>query len=295
MSIDFKQLPPPQMIEALEYESLLQVRKDALISRFDAHEQPAIRALLDRESEPLTKFIEENCYREMILRHRINQVAKSTLLAYAKGSDLDNVAANFNVVRLITKPATDKEPAVYESDEVFRLRVQRAFDRLSVAGPEAAYKYHCLSADGRVADVTVVSPSPAVVTITILQGDSENGAASQELVDIVTQAVSAESVRPIGDRVTVQSAQIIDYAVVAKIHTNNNPESATALTTAQNLVREYVYARARIGRSVRLSALYACLHIDGVARVELIQPAADIEISSSQAAYCTNIEISLGG
>lgn len=197
--------------------------------------------------------------------------------------------------RLITTAATDDRPAVYESDEVFRARVQRAFDRLSVAGPEAAYKYHCLSADGRVADVAVISPSPAVVNIAILQSDSQTGEASDELVNIVSQAVNAEHVRPIADRVSVQSAQIHRYRIEAKLYIGKDPEASAVLATATAKTRAYTESKNRIGRSVRLTAIHHCLHIDGVARIELLEPKADIAISALQAAYCESIDISIGG
>ncbi|MFA9486937.1 MULTISPECIES: baseplate J/gp47 family protein [unclassified Moraxella] len=295
MSVDFSTLAKPDMIEVLNYETILESRKQALIARFYGQEQDNIRAILSRESEPLTKFVEENAYRELILRNRINTVARSCLLAYATGSDLDHIAANFNVIRLLISPATEDSPAVYESDEVFRSRVQRAFDRLSVAGPEAAYQYHALSADGRVADVAVTSPSPAVVNIAILQTDSETGEASDELVNIVANAVNAENVRPIADRVSVQSAQIHRYRIEAKLYIDKDPEATTVLATATAKTQAYTHAKNRIGRSVRLTAIHHCLHIDGVARIELIEPKADISINALQAAYCESINITIGG
>lgn len=295
MSVDFSQLSPPKMIETIDYEMILAERKQALIARFDVDEQPNIKAILERESEPLTKFIEENAYREMVLRNRINQAARACLLAYATGSDLDHLAANFNMVRLVARPATDQSEAVYESDEVFRLRVQRAFDRLSVAGPQSAYKYHCLSADGRVADVTVVSPKPAEVVITVLQGDSETGQASDELLDIVRNAVNDEAVRPIGDRVSVQSAQIYRYRVEAKLYIGQDPQSSTVLANAITRLESYTKESARLGRSIRLSAIYAGLHIAGVSRVEIIEPKQDIVLTAAQAGYCTQIDVTIGG
>lgn len=295
MSVDFSTLNKPDMIEVLDYETILNNRKQALIARFDAEEQDSIRAVLARESEPLTKFIEENAYRELILRNRINAAARACLLAYATGTDLDHLAANFDMQRLIITAATDDRPAVYESDEVFRGRVQRAFDRLSVAGPEAAYKYHCLSADGRVADVAVISPSPAVVNIAILQSDSQTGEASDELVSIVNRAVNAENVRPIADRVSVQSAQIQPYRIRAKLYITKEPEASAVLATAQAKTKAYTQAKNRIGRSVRLTAIHHCLHIDGVARIELIEPKTDIAIAALQAAYCESVDISIGG
>lgn len=299
MSVDFSQLAPPDIIETLDFESILAERKASLIEKFPADERNQITETLDRESEPLTKFIEENAYREIVLRNRINTAARALLLAYATKNDLDQVGANFNVKRLVIKPAdfsvTPPTAAVMESDDAFRERIQLAFDTLSVAGPEAAYKKFARDADGRVGDVSVVSPQPAYITLTILQADSLTGSASPELVQIVEKAVTAEDVRPIGDRVTVQSAEIIFYDINAKLYLGKDPEAATLLQQSLNNVTAYATKQKRLGRSIRLSAIYAALHIDGVNRVELISPIADVVLTPFQATYCTNIAISIGG
>lgn len=299
MSVDFSQLAPPDIIETLDFENILVERKADLIAMFPTDQLSQITETLDRESEPLTKFIEENAYRETVLRNRINTAARALLLAYATKNDLDQVGANFNVKRLVIKPAdlsvTPPTTAVMESDDAFRERIQLAFDTLSVAGPEAAYKKFARDADGRVGDVSVVSPQPAYVTLTILQADSLTGSASPELVQIVENAVTAEDVRPIGDRVTVQSAEIISYAIQAKLYIGKDPEAATLLQQSLNNVTAYATKQKRLGRSIRLSAIFAALHVDGVNRVELMSPEADVVLTPAQATYCTNIEVSIGG
>lgn len=298
--VNFRQLPAPKIIETLDFEQLYEQRKQALIDLYtDSADKTHIAEILSRDSDPLSKFLQENCYREMILRNRINHAAQALLLAYATGSDLDQIAANFNVQRLIiTAEDTTKTPpipAVMESDEALRLRAQQAFDKLSVAGPESAYKKFAYDADGRVADVSVISPNPAYVTVSILQADSETGVAAQELINIVDKALNAESVRPIGDRVTVQSAAITSYNIQAKLYISKEPEAATLLEQVQQNLNDYAYQRNRIGKSIRLSALYSALHIAGVSRVELISPKADIVINDQQAAFCTSINVSIGG
>ncbi|KAF1024421.1 MAG: hypothetical protein GAK29_02581 [Acinetobacter bereziniae] len=299
MSIDFSQLAPPDIIETIDYEAILLERKNDLIAKFNDDEKDKIAEILNRESEPLTKFLEENSYRETVLRSRINIGARALLLAFASENDLDQIGANFNVKRLIIRPAdntkTPPTPAVYESDDVFRERIQLVFDTLSVAGPEAAYKKIVRDSDGRVGDITVVSPQPAYITLTILQADSENGSASAELIQIVEKAVNAEDKRPIGDRVTVQSAQIINYAINAKLFIGKDPEAATLLQQAIKNVNDYATKQKRLGRSIRMSAIYAALHIEGVSRVELVSPTNDIVLTASQASYCTNISIVIGG
>lgn len=299
MSVDFSQLIQPDIIEEIDFEALYTERKEALIQLWPSEEQPSIRQTLTRESEPLVKLLQENCYREMILRNRINQAARALLLAYATKNDLDQLGANFNVKRLVVSPAdnstTPPTEAVMESDDAFRERIQLAFDTLSVAGPEAAYKKFARDADGRVGDVSVVSPQPAYVTLTILQADSLTGAASPELIQIVANAVTAEDKRPIGDRVTVQSASIVNYAINAKLFISKDPEAATLLQQAMANVTAYATKQKRLGRSIRLSAIYAALHINGVNRVELISPLTDVVLTPEQASYCTNISVAIGG
>ena len=299
MSVDFSQLTKPDIIEEIDFETLFTERKEQLISLWPTEDQTNIRQTLTHESEPLVKLLQENCYREIILRNRINIASRALLLAYATENDLDHLGANFNVERLIVSPAnnsaTPPTEAIMESDDAFRERIQLAFDTLSVAGPEAAYKKFARDADGRVGDVSVVSPQPAYITLTILQADSLTGSASPELVQIVENAVTAEDVRPIGDRVTVQSAEIISYAIQAKLYLGKDPEAATLLQQSIDNVTTYATKQKRLGRSIRLSAIFAALHVDGVNRVELMSPVADVVLTPAQATYCTNIEISIGG
>ena len=299
MSVDFLQLAKPNIIEVVDFEVIFSERKTELINKFNDDEKAAITAVLSRESEPVTKYLQENCYRELVLRNRINISAQALLLAYAEKEDLDQLAANFNVKRLvITQADHSKVPpvaAVMESDNALRERTQLAFDTLSVAGPESAYKKFARDADGRVGDVSVVSPNPAYITLTILQADSENGAASPELIQIVEKAVTAEDIRPIGDRVTVQSAQIIPYNIQAKLFIAKDPEAATVLQQAINNANAYTNNNKRLGRSIRLSAIYAALHVSGVSRVELIGPISDVVLTPYQASFCTNINVSIGG
>ncbi|ADO10846.1 Baseplate assembly protein J (GpJ) [Pantoea vagans C9-1] len=149
--IDLSQLPAPQIIEVPDFESLLAERKEALIALYPADEQAAMRRVLALESEPVVKSLQENTYREILLRQRINEAAQAVMVAYAIGSDLDQQAARNNVKRLTITPANpDAVPpvdAVMESDDALRVRVPEAFEGLSVAGPTGAYEFHAKSAD----------------------------------------------------------------------------------------------------------------------------------------------------
>jgi phage-related baseplate assembly protein len=298
MSIDFSKLPPPNLIEEIEFEQILAERKASFIARYPVEEQPEVAITVSRESEPVTKLLEEVAYLEMLLRNKINKRALAMLVAFATGGDLDHLAAGYGVQRLVVSPADNTVvppvPAVMELDEALRQRIPKAFDRLSVAGPEEAYIYHALSADGRVGDVTAVSPNPAEALITISQLDSGTGEASPELISIVANALNSERVRPIGDRVTVQSAQVVNYSINARLYVDKMPENSTALQTAIDNATAFASARKRLGRSVHLSVLYSLLQIEGVKRVDLISPSASVVITPQQVANCTSINVTMG-
>lgn len=299
-TIDFSKLPAPHVVETLSFEDIYAERKADLIAlyAYDAAKQAEIQATLDLESEPLTKLLQENAYREMIWRARVNNAAKSVMVGFATGSDLDQLAANVNLERLITVTADNTViPPVEEekeSDDELRIRIVDSYEGLSVAGPSGAYEFHAKSADGRVFDVKATSPSPAVVTVSIL-ARAGDGTAPADLITVVDKALNAESVRPVADRVTVQSAAIVNYSVQAELFIYPGPEAEPILEASIAKLKTYIASVKKIGRDINRSGIFAALHVEGVQRVNLVSPAADIVISETQAGYCTGYTVTIGG
>ncbi|CAM3980660.1 baseplate assembly protein [Xenorhabdus thuongxuanensis] len=297
-TIDLSQLPPPDVVEPLDFETLFAERKLALIALYPPEQREAIARTLALESEPITKLLQENAYRELLLRQRINEAARAAMVAYARGNDLDQLGANNNVSRLILQTADNNTvppvPAVLESDSDYRVRIPQAFEGLSVAGPVGAYEYHARSADGRVADASVISPAPAHVTVSILSREG-NGAASEALIATVSRALNDEDVRPVADRLIVQSAKIVDYEIDAVLYLYPTPEYEPILTDIQARLARYTAEQHRIGRDIVRSAIFATLHAPGVQRVELKKPVKDIVLDKTQASHCTNAQVIIGG
>lgn len=296
--IDLSQLPAPQIVDVPNFETLLAERKAAFIALYPVDEQAAVARTLALESEPITKQLQESTYREVLLRQRINEAAQAVMVAYALGGDLDQLAANYNVNRLTVTPAdNDAVPpvaAVLESDDALRLRVPAAFEGLSVAGPTAAYEFHARSADGRVADASATSPAPADVVLTVLSREGD-GTADDDLLAVVEKALNSESVRPVADRLTVRSAEIIPYSVEATVFLYPGPEAEPVMAAAKASLQKYIASQTRLGRDIRRSALYAALHVEGVQRVELASPLADVVLDKTQAASCTQWNVTNGG
>lgn len=290
-AVDLSRLPAPKVVEPLDFETILTAMKADLVAR-----KPDVAAALTIESDPLNKLLEVCAYRELILRQRVNDAAQAVMVAYAQGGDLDQLAALMGVTRLVLTPADPENgvAAVLEGDEDLRRRVVLAPEGFTVAGPEGAYIYHALSADADVLDASVSSPTPGQVVVTVLSRQG-NGAASAPLLASVAAAVSAETVRPLTDQVLVQSATIIDYSVTAQIFTYEGPDSNLVLTQARAQLAAFVVAQRKLGRDITRSGLYAALTAGGVQRVVLTQPAADVAISSTQAANLTASTVTYGG
>ena len=192
-----------------------------------------------------------------------------------------------NTKRPVITPATDTTDAVMESDTSLRLRAQRAYDGLSVAGPSGAYEYFARSASGLVRDARAISPSPANVTVSILSTEGD-GTATEALLNTVRAVLNAEDTRPVADRLTVQSARIVTWRLNAKLYFYPGPESEPILAAAESSFRKWLAEQGLIGQDVALSAIAAALHVHGVQRVEIIEPTQNMAISDIQAARCVS-------
>lgn len=297
LPIDLSQLPAPQVVEQIDYEQILAERKAYAVSLWPADQQAEIAGRLELESEPITKLLQENAYREMIWRQRVNEASLAVMLSSAGGNDLDQLAANFNVKRLVIQVAQPQAippvPEVLEGDDALRERAQMAFEGLSTAGPRNSYVFHARAANGQVADATVESPFPAEVVVTI-QSALDDGTASAELLDIVRAYLSDEDRRPVADRLTVQGAQVLPYQVNARLYLKTlGPEAEPILAAAEQQLQAFVAQRRRLGMQVSESAIHAALHVEGVRKVEL-QDWADINATLSQAPYCNSITLIQG-
>jgi phage-related baseplate assembly protein len=120
-------------------------RSGAIVDQLVA-ELPAFDATVT--SDPAVKVLEVVAYREM-LRQQFNERARQVMLAYATGSNLDQLGALLDVGRLAG-----------EADTAYRARIQLAPEAFSVAGPASAYRFYALSAAPTIADASVAAPRP---------------------------------------------------------------------------------------------------------------------------------------
>lgn len=288
-AIDLSRLPPPDVVQVLDYESIL-----AELMADLAAQLPDFAAFL--ESDPAIKILQIVAFRELLLRQRVNDASRAVLVAYAAGADLDQIAALFGVVRLVLVPANPQtgSPAVLEADDAMRQRVLLAPDSYSVAGPRAAYIFHALSADGAVLDASATSPAPGEVVVYVLTSAGD-GTAPPELLALVEAAVGGDDVRPLTDEVTVQSAEILPFDIDAGLTLYPGPDANLIRDTALAGLAAMLADNRRIGRDISRSAIFAALHVAGVQNVTLTSPAADVVADETQAAHAQSITVTITG
>jgi len=274
-TIDFSSIPDPEIIEALDFESIL----GEMITDLQARD-PSYSAIL--ESDPGVKILEVAAARELIIRQRVNDALRATLLRYAAGADLDNLATFYNVTRLTS-----------ETDAQMRARVIDRIMGSSAAGGISWYRYHAMTASADVRDISVSSPAPGEVLVSVLSGIG-NGAASTALLEAVDDIVQDDSVRVITDTVTVTGATITTVPVAAQVYLYPDTPSSVFINLQSQLTAAF-NATAGLGWDVTRTWLIAQLHPSGVQRVVLTLPAADVVCGPSTAPALGTVTLTLAG
>jgi phage-related baseplate assembly protein len=274
-TIDFNSIPAPEIIEPLDYETILQQMIADLQDR-----DPSYTEIL--ESDPGVKILEVAAARELILRQRVNDALQATLLRFAAGPDLENLAAFYDVARMTG-----------ETDERMRVRVIERVSGSSAAGGASWYRFHALTASALVRDAAVISPKAGQVLVHILstQGD---GTASSTLVQAVNSYLQGDGVRVLTDTLTVASATIQTVPVAAQIWLYPD----TPIEVFEGLQARLTAAFAEVaglGWDVTRSWLIAQLHPAGVQRVTLTTPVADVPCGPSQAPALGAITLTMAG
>ena len=319
MTINFATLPAPEIVEELNYELIL----TSMIQDLKARD-PSYTEIL--ESDPGVKIMEVCAARELILRQRVNDAVRATLLRFASRGDLDNLAAFYNVARLNG-----------EDDSAFRLRVIDRIRGSSSAGPAEWYRYHAMTVSPAIRDAFVWSPAPGEVEVVILSGEGEEaevatgtdldllggrwgilrlqgendasyrervlaevaagggyGTASPALIEEVNAVVTAPSIRSVTDTVHVASAEVLEVDVTADVWLYADTPISVFNSLQQRLESAFD-AIAGLGWDATPSWITAQLHPAGVQRIELYAPAEVVKVTPRQAPRLGAISLNFAG
>ncbi len=325
---DFDALPRPDAISQVTFESLFKERKQRFIEI-----APQYKSVLELESEPLVIAMQVECYREFMLRKRLNQAIESNLLAIATGSDLEHLGFFYGTLR-----------SKGEEDESYRMRIR---DR-TIASSTAGSKYHYRSraievAPTQIKDVEVDNPphlndqtiNNGLVRISVLvryalQVQEQNEQALSEecshhdlkqvSVDIQPVILNYALIDP--DKKTDEEIDV--ELIVDKVHTAVSADNVKVLTDTLTVVaaelipidvKAEIYLKEdtpdlvfdnlipqlisqweqdlSLGLDLTPSWLNAQLHRDGVRHVNLNSPTQLQHIALNQCAIPKTITLSL--
>ncbi|MBB4016737.1 phage-related baseplate assembly protein [Chelatococcus caeni] len=286
-AIDLAALPPPQAIDELEFEMLLDAATQEFTRRWEElrlakPELPSVNTVL-LESEPVTIALQTGAYRELLVRQRINEAVRASLLAFAKGSDLDHLAAFYDVVRL---------PG--ELDDRLRLRVILAIQGRSTGGTAPRYRGVALAASLRVADARVYRVGRDPTIFVAVYATDNSGVADAALLAQVSAALNDDEVRLINDTIVVRSAIFNVVDIVADVWLlPDTPD--TVLGTLSASLREAWMTETGLGFDLTLAWATARLMRTGVYKVQLLQPGADVRAEPHEALAIGQIQLNNRG
>ncbi len=191
-----------------------------------------------------------------------------------------------------------------ENDENLRERTQIAPESFSVAGPKGEYVYHARSAHQSIVDVAVLGPEDSTPAHVIEPGNVEiypllsgGELPSQEILDAVYDACSAEDVRPDTDYVHVLTPQIVSYDLNVSywIDRVNAVRAASIQSAIQQAIEGWIaWQRDRLGRDINPSELTRRMVVAGAKRVEIASPSFTV-LSAREVALLDGSAITYGG
>jgi phage-related baseplate assembly protein len=295
----------PTLVEALDYEAILAAK----LARLEVV-MPGYAPL---ESDPAYKLLEIFAYDELLLRQRVNDAARGVMLAFAVGSDLEQIGARYDVARL---------PG--ESDSRLRMRIQQGYHLLAAAGPANAYKQHALGVSNDIIDVSVYSDTPGQVMVAVFGKQIINsvdatgnellyGAAAfaqtgllqtqaaiiarndSALLTAVRVKLNAEDIRPLTDQVIVKGPTVKTFVINASLIIYRGPDPAVVLNESRNSLNTYLGSIKRLNFDATRAGIIAALTVPGVQNTLLTSPAFDVAVGSDELALPLTITVITGG
>lgn len=181
-----------------------------------------------------------------------------------------------------------------ESDDDFTERIYKAPAGYSVAGPTEAYEYHAKNFRPDVEDVKAYTPSPCAVNILFLL-DGGRLPTEDDLLGMEAY-MSAETLRPLTDKVTAIAPEEVSYSISLKYFINRSDavQAATIQQAVEKAIEEYQKWQRKLGRDVNSSELIKRIILAGAKRVELTEPAYSA-IEENSIAKLENKSVVYGG
>jgi len=171
-----------------------------------------------------------------------------------------------------------------ESDEEFKERIKVSFANKSTAGSALTYKSFALSADERIKEVKVLSPSAGVVDVVYY-----SPYADEIMQERIENTLNADDVRPLTDLVQVKKANEVLVDIEGEITIKIGVDASSVYVNAINNLKTLIF---KIGEDVSIAKIIKTLMVDGVVDVSLTNPITNIQIDDYSIAILNSVNIS---
>ena len=171
-----------------------------------------------------------------------------------------------------------------ESDEDFKERIRLSFANKSTAGSNLTYKSFALSADERIKEIKILSPSAGIVDVIYYSDEADDIMQSR-----IEKALNNDEVRPLTDKVQVKKANEVLVDVSGEIVIKSGADSSLVYTNAINNLNSLSF---KIGEDVSVANIIKTLMVDDVVDVVLSNPTTNIEINDYSISILGNLNIS---
>lgn len=186
-----------------------------------------------------------------------------------------------------------------ESDDNYRERIRQAPTRFSTAGPTDAYAFWAKSADVNIADVSVTSPNPGEVQITVLMADGQ--IPSQIVLDAVNASCNDRKRRPLTDLVTVSAPNTITYDInltyyISQDRATEETSIRSAIESTGGAVDQFIkWQSAKLSRAINPDYLRKLMLDAGAFRINIVTPIYTEVADNEVASISSTITLNYGG
>lgn len=181
-----------------------------------------------------------------------------------------------------------------EDDESLTLRIFKAPDGYSVAGPAEAYVAKAIEFGNDVEEALATSPSPCNVEVIFIKkgGKIPDNLEMQQLQKVL----SDQSMRPLGDRVVVKAPTEVNYDVdLTYFISKSEEESAEIIKDSVNsAVEKFLKWQRKLGRDINPSELIKRVVDAGAKRVEVTSPDF-LQVDKTSISKINNMQVNFGG
>ena len=289
MSLDFPDLPTPEIIDTSTYEEIL-ARK---LEKFRTL-APSYTNIV--EGDPVYMMAQVAAYDELNLRKQMNNAYRQTNILYATGANLDNLVANVNLTRQVKQAAVYdsngvlQTPEVLETDEQLRRRYMLAWHALGL-GTHGWYKFHALNADVQVKDALPKRTGDGVVTVYIQSEAIGGGIPTTNLLNKVRTYMAEANRGAVAGSLLVAGVTKKAYTITAEVAVLAELDPTELVAELTESVTAWAADHEVIGEDIPLSAFYAALSIPGVSSVTLTSPTATVTTTETEVPVADTITI----